>query len=125
VAAEHRQPKALQRLSSGLPALDSLLGGGIEQGTSTLIVGPPGTGKSTLAAQFSAAAAARGQHAAMFIFDESKGTLLTRAAGLGINLAEHVEAGKVTIQQIDPAELSPGEFAHAIRRAVEKHQAAV
>jgi circadian clock protein KaiC len=125
VAAEHRQAKRLERLSSGLEALDRLLGGGIEQGTSTLIVGPPGTGKSTLSAQFAAAAAARGQHAAMFIFDESKNTLFSRAAGLGVNLVEHVEAGRITVQQVDPAELSPGEFAHAIRRAVEKHQAAI
>jgi circadian clock protein KaiC len=125
IAAEHRHTSVLQRLSSGLPALDSLLGGGIEQGTSTLIVGPPGTGKSTLSAQFAVAAAMRGEHAAMFIFDESQNTLISRAAGLGINLAEHVEGGRITIQQIDPAELSPGEFAHSIRRAVERRQAAV
>jgi len=125
VAAEFRRPKRLERLSSGLDALDTLLGGGIEQGTSTLIVGPPGTGKSTLSAQFAAAAAERGQHAAMFIFDESQNTLFSRAAGLGIKLAEHVESGLVTVQQIDPAELSPGEFVHAIRRAVEKHKAAI
>jgi circadian clock protein KaiC len=125
VAAEHRQSKRLERLSSGLEALDRLLGGGIEQGTSTLIVGPPGTGKSTLSAQFAAAAAARGQHAAMFIFDESRNTLFSRAAGLGVNLVEHVEAGRITVQQVDPAELSPGEFVHAIRRAVEKHKVAI
>ncbi len=125
IAAEHRQLKRLERLSSGLQALDRLLGGGIEQGTSTLIVGPPGAGKSTLAAQFAAAAAQRGQHAAMFIFDESPNTLLSRATGLGINLSEHVQAGQITIQQVDPAELSPGEFAHAIRRSVEKQKAAV
>jgi circadian clock protein KaiC len=125
VAAEHRRHKPLERLSSGLEPLDRLLGGGIEQGTSTLIVGPPGTGKSTLTAQFVAAAAARGQHAAMFIFDESENTLLSRAAGLGIPLAEHVESGRISIQQVDPAELSPGEFAHAIRRSVEQHNASV
>jgi circadian clock protein KaiC len=120
VAAEHRQTNKPERLSSDLQPLDRLLGGGIEKGSSTLIVGPPGTGKSTLAAQFAAAAAKRGQHAALFIFDESQNTLISRAAGLGINLAEHVESGQITIQQVDPAELSPGEFAHAIRRAVEK-----
>jgi circadian clock protein KaiC len=125
VAAEHRHTKTLERMSSGVDALDSLLGGGIEQGTSTLIVGPPGTGKSTLAAQFLAAAAARGQHGAMFIFDESQNTLLSRAAGLGIDLATHIDAGRITLQQVDPAELSPGEFVHAIRRAVEQHKAAI
>lgn len=88
-------------------------------------MGPPGTGKSTVSAQFAVAAAERGQHAAMFIFDESQNTLFSRAAGLGIKLAEQVEAGLVTVQQIDPAELSPGEFVHAIRRAVEKHQASI
>jgi circadian clock protein KaiC len=125
VAAEHRRDKPLTRLSSGLAPLDSLLGGGIEQGTSTIIVGPPGTGKSTLAAQFAAAAAARGEHAALFIFDESRNTLLSRAAGLGITLSEHMENGRITVQQVDPAELSPGEFVHAVRQAVDKHHAAI
>jgi circadian clock protein KaiC len=125
VAAEHRKAVHQERLSSGLPALDSLLGGGIERGTSTLIVGAPGTGKSTLAAKFAAAAAERGQRAAMFIFDEIESTLLSRAAGLGIELAKHVDAGRISIQQVDPAELSPGEFAHAIRKAVDVDKASV
>jgi circadian clock protein KaiC len=125
VAAEYRSPQPLTRMSSGLPPLDQLLGGGIEQGTSTIVVGPPGTGKSTLTAQFAAAAAARGQHAAMFIFDESRSTLTSRCAGLGIPLAEHIEAGRISVRQVDPAELSPGEFAHAIRRQVEEHQASI
>lgn len=125
VASEHRKEMRPVRLSSGLPALDNLLGGGIEQGTSTVIVGPPGTGKSTLAAQFAAAAAARGERAAMFIFDESRNTLISRAAGLGIELSRHIEAGRITVQQVDPAELSPGEFAHAVRRAVSERNVAV
>jgi circadian clock protein KaiC len=125
VAAEHRQIKRLERLSSGLEPLDKLLGGGIEQGTSTLIVGPPGTGKSTLAAQFATAAAQRGEHAAMFIFDESQSTLLSRTASLRINLSEQVQAGRVSVQQVDPAELSPGEFVHAIRQAVERMKATI
>jgi circadian clock protein KaiC len=125
VASEHRHQKALVRLSSGLEPLDQLLGGGIERGTSTIIVGPPGTGKSTLAAQFASAAAERGEHAALFIFDESRNTLLSRAAGLGIDLTTHLENGRLTIQQVDPAELSPGEFVHAVRRAVDKHKATI
>jgi circadian clock protein KaiC len=125
VASEHRPAVAMEKLASGLAAMDALLGGGIERGTSTLIVGAAGTGKSTLAAQFVAAAAARGQHAALFIFDESTNTLLTRTAGLGMDLRAHVADGRVTVQQVDPAELSPGEFAHAIRRAVERQRAAV
>lgn len=125
VAAEHRKNVQIRRLSSGLEPLDRLLGGGIEQGTSTIIVGPPGTGKSTLAAQFAAAAAQRGEHVAMFIFDESRNTLLSRAAGLGIELSSQIEAGRITVQQIDPAELSPGEFANAVRLAVTQHQASI
>jgi len=125
VASEHRQQQPLVRLSSGLEALDRLLGGGIERGTSTIIVGPPGTGKSTLAAQFVAAAAARGEHAALFIFDESRNTLISRTRGLGIDLQGPIDSGHLTIQQVDPAELSPGEFVHAVRRAVDKHEAAI
>src|SRR5262245_48313038 len=125
VAAEHRRPSSAQKLPSGLKELDGLLGGGIERGTSTLIVGAPGTGKSSLAAQFVASAAERGQYAAMFVFDESVQTLLSRSASLGANLQKHVDSGKLSLQPVDPAELSPGEFAHAIRRAVEHDRAAV
>ncbi len=125
IASEHRRPQFDEKLGSGIAELDRLLGGGIERGTSTLIVGAAGTGKSSLAAQFVVAAAERGQNSALFIFDESQHTLLTRAAGLGINLRKHVDAGEVTIQQVDPAEMSPGEFVHAIRRAVEHEEAKV
>jgi circadian clock protein KaiC len=125
VAAEHRLPPNLARLTSGIEELDQLLGGGIERGTSTLIVGSAGTGKSSLAARFCASAADRGESAAMFIFDEGQTTLLARADGLGINLRKHVESGRVTLKQIDPAELSPGEFAHAVRQAAEKSDASI
>jgi circadian clock protein KaiC len=125
VASEHRQDVSEGRIASGVSELDTLLGDGIELGTSTLIVGAAGTGKSTLATQFVASAAGRGQHAAMFIFDEASHTLLSRASGVGIDLAAHVDAGRVTLQQVDPAELSPGEFAHAIRQAVERHRASI
>jgi len=119
VAAEHRKDSSRVRLSGGIPALDGLLGGGIEEGTSTLIVGAPGTGKSTLAAQFVTAAAERGEKSAMFVFDEGVGTLLSRTAGMGIPLEKHQASGLVKVQPVDPAELSPGEFAHALREAVE------
>ncbi len=89
------------------------------------MVGAPGSGKSSLAAQFAVAAAALGQKSALFIFDESTNTLLSRCAGLGMDLGKHVNEGRITIRPVDPAELSPGEFAHAIRRAVEQQQAAV
>jgi circadian clock protein KaiC len=125
VAAEHRRAADHEKVRSDLAALDALLGGGLERGTSTLIVGAAGTGKSTIAAQFAAAAASRGQHAALFIFDESSETLMTRTAGLGIDLRKHVESKRVTVQSIDPAELSPGEFVYRIRQAVEEHDAAV
>ena len=125
VAAEHRHPSARRMLKSGVAALDALLGGGIECGTSTLIAGAAGSGKSTLAAQFAANAAAQGQHAAMFLFDESVDTLLTRGDGLGMNMREHVASGRLTLQSIDPAELSPGQFAHAVVDAATKQKASI
>ncbi len=119
VASEHRRDGAYERLSGGIPALDDLLGGGIEFGTSTLIVGAPGTGKSSLTAQFVSAAAKQGHKSAMFIFDESVPTLRARATGMGIELTDGMTSGMVTVQPVDPAELSPGEFAQRLRRAVE------
>jgi circadian clock protein KaiC len=125
IASEHRGSIENKKLPSGITEMDALLGGGIERGSSTLIVGAAGTGKSSLGAQFVATAAAHGQNAAMFIFDESINTLLTRSAGLGINLQRPVNEGHVAVQQVDPAELSPGEFAHAIRKAVRVGKASV
>ncbi len=125
VASEHRKAVVGAKMASGILEMDELLGGGIEQGTSTLIAGPPGTGKSSLAAQFVTNAAQNGSRAAMFIFDESVQTLLTRMASLGANLQKYVEDGTVTVRQVDPAELSPGELSEAIRRAVEVDRAAI
>jgi circadian clock protein KaiC len=119
IAAEHRHATVGARLPSDLTALDTLLGGGIEEGTSTLIVGAAGTGKSTLAAQFVAAAAQRGQKSSFFLFDESPTTLLTRCGSLNIDLDAPRASGLVEIRQVDPAELTPGEFIHAIRSAVD------
>lgn len=119
VAAEHRQSTTRARLSSDVPAMDALLGGGIEEGTSTLFIGPAGTGKSTLAAQFAWAAARRGDRSALFIFDESPQTLLTRCREVAIDLEPYVDSGLVAVAQVDPAELTPGEFTHAISEAVE------
>ena len=115
VAAEHRREYTPRRLASGLAPLDALLGGGLETGSSSLISGAPGSGKSSLAAQFVSAAAERGERSAMFIFDESLNTLLSRSDGLGIPLRRHIEQGLVMVQPVDPAELSPGEFAHRVR----------
>ena len=122
VAAESRATATRLRMESGIPEIDSLLGGGLEQGTSTLIVGAAGTGKSTLALQFAAAAAGRGQKSALYIFDESPVTLTSRAAGLGIDVTSATERGLINVRQVDPAELSPGELTHAIREAVERDE---
>ncbi|HTV02738.1 MAG TPA: ATPase domain-containing protein [Luteitalea sp.] len=119
VAAEHRQDAARGRLASGVPALDTLLGGGLEEGTSTLILGAAGTGKSTMAAQFAAAAAGRGQKSAFFLFDESPQTLTLRCDSMGIPFNDAITAGSISVQQVDPGELTPGELTHAIRTAVE------
>lgn len=119
VAAEHRQASPQAQLESGVPALDALLGGGLDEGSSTLIVGAAGTGKSTLAALFVASAAAREQKSAMFLFDERPQTFLARCDALGIALPSAVASGAVSIRQIDPAEMMPGEFVDAIRKAVE------
>ena len=125
VAAEHRSESSRERLSSGLAGLDKLIGGGLERGTSTLVQGAAGTGKSTISALFCARAAERGERSALFIFDESVNTLFSRLDGLGIPLRKHAEAGLVAVQQVDPAELSPGELVHAIRRAVEQDKARI
>ncbi|KQP21989.1 circadian clock protein KaiC [Pseudorhodoferax sp. Leaf267] len=125
VAAEHTPPITQTRMPSGLPELDALLGGGLERGTSSLFVGAPGTGKSTVAVQFAMAAAQRGEHAALFIFDESINTLRTRCEGMGMDLAPHIESGHIHLRQVDPAELSPGEFVHLIRVAVTEREARV
>ncbi len=125
VAAEHSEDFLREPIKSGVTALDTLLGGGPDRGTSTLLMGPAGSGKSTIAVQYAIAAAERGNHAAIFAFDESKATLEARTEALGIRFKQGVEAGEVSIQQIDPAELSPGEFGHLVRTAVETNQARV
>lgn len=114
VAAESRRLSPRKQIKSGLPGFDALLGGGIEEGSSTLISGPPGTGKSSLACQFVKAVTLRGEKAAMFLFEESFNTMLNRSKGIGLNLQEPYEAGLLSVQQIDPAEMSPGEFTHAV-----------
>lgn len=120
VAAEHRQQSVGGEVSSGVSELDTLLGGGLTRGSSTLIIGPAGSGKSSIATQFAAAAAKRGEKTAMFIFDEITEMLLTRAEGISTDIRGAVDDGLITLQQVDPAELAPGEFAHQVIRAVEK-----
>jgi len=115
IAADSRVMQKRGQVSSGLNGLDTLLGGGIEEGTSTLLAGPPGTGKSSLAAQFVHTALKRGERAAMFL-EESVNNLVNRSDALNMNLREYLNSGTLTIQQVDPAELSPGEFVHAVCR---------
>jgi circadian clock protein KaiC len=107
-------------MSSGIAELDRLLGGGIEAGSSTLILGPAGTGKSLSAIVFIAAAIQRGEKAALFVFDEELGLLFARMKGLGIDLEEMQRGGNLFIDQVDAAELSPGEFAHRVRQRVDE-----
>jgi circadian clock protein KaiC len=119
VAAEHGVEHDRRDIASGLAPLDSLLGGGLTPGTSTLILGAAGTGKSSLGSFFASSSAARGERVTLFVFDESLATLLARASGLGFDLAGPIESGRINVRQIDPAELSPGEFAHTVRREAE------
>lgn len=125
VAAEHEEDFAPAQVKSGIAGLDALMDGGLDKGTSTLIMGPAGSGKSTLATQYTVAAAARGERAALFLFEESRKTLLARSAGLGLDIHGHLQAGRLTIRQVDPGELSPGEFVHSVRREVEERGASI
>jgi len=119
VASEHRKAFDRIQLSTGIAEFDSLLGGGLDSGSSTLILGPSGTGKSLIAISFAMAAIARGEKAAIFAFDEELGLLLERMKGLGFDLAAARASGKLVLEQVDAAELSPGEFAHRVRDAVD------
>lgn len=123
VSAEHKRDFARDLLTSDSSELDALLGGGIERGSSVLILGPAGTGKSLLALIFVKAAIERGERAAMFIFDEEIGLLFSRAKGLGIDMQEMVDSGNLVIEQVDAAELSPGEFSERVRLCVEHKNA--
>ncbi|NOU28799.1 MAG: AAA family ATPase [Polyangiaceae bacterium] len=123
VASEHKEPFAQTTFGSGVVELDALLGGGLDRGTSCLLVGPAGSGKSALATQYAVAAAQRGESSAFYAFDEGVGTLMARAAATGMDLAPHLQSGKIHVQQVDPAELSPGEFIASIRVQVEEHNA--
>ena len=122
ISAEHKRSFERDVLTSQSKELDALLGGGVERGSSVLVLGPSGTGKSSLALTFVVAAIERGESAAMFIFDEEIGLLFSRARGLGIDLQAMVDTGKLLIEQVDAAQLSPGEFSELVRECVEQHE---
>ena len=125
IASEHRYDAAEGEVLSGVPAMDKLVGGGLHKGSSTVIMGPAGAGKSALSTLYAVAAARRGEKTAMFIFDESRKTLFMRSASIGLRLEEQVKNGMLSVQQVDPAELSPGEFAHLVRAEVEENGARI
>ncbi|MGA3222145.1 MAG: ATPase domain-containing protein [Acidobacteriaceae bacterium] len=120
IAAEHKPGFERKCVPSGLNGLDELFNGGIDTGTSTLFIGPAGCGKSTIALRYAVSSAQRGEKAVIFTFDEALATLLERAKGLGMELAPLFANGTLEIQQIDPAELAPGEFVSRVRRLVDK-----
>jgi circadian clock protein KaiC len=120
VAAEHRPGFERKCVPSGLQELDDLFNGGIDTGTSTLFIGPAGCGKSTIALRYAVSSAQRGEKAVIFTFDEALATLIERAKGLGMEVTALMANGSLEIQQIDPAELSPGEFVCRVRGMVDR-----
>jgi circadian clock protein KaiC len=119
VAGEHKTEFRRDALTGRIPALDALLGGGMERGSSALVLGPAGSGKSLLTMHFAKAAVERGEKAALFIFDEELGLLFARAKAMSIDLEGMRATGNLFIEQLDAAELSPGEFAHRVRMRVD------
>lgn len=125
ISSEHHKDFEPGVVKSGNVELDALLGGGLERGSSTLVLGPAGAGKSLLVLQFIAAACGRGEKVGFFVFDEERGLLFRRSKGLGIDLERLANTGNLIIYQVDTAELSPGEFAHRVQGVVERLGASV
>ena len=120
IAAEHHKDYSDEvPVTSGLAELDQLLGGGLDRGTSTLVMGPSGSGKSSIALQYASTAIAGGDKVLMVAFDETRRVLLKRAAGMGFDLTPAMESGGLILEHVDPAELSPGELSGLVRRAVD------
>jgi circadian clock protein KaiC len=120
VAAEHHTAFERGSVESGVAELDTLLGGGLDRGTCSLLMGPAGAGKTILSTQYACAAATRGHHVGFYLFDERMGTFIDRAERLGMPFEKWVNEGQIHLRQIDPAEISPGEFAHAVVESVER-----
>ena len=124
-ATEHPRNHSKETITSGLEELDRLLGPGLDRGSVSLIIGPAGCGKSTLCTQFILAALRRGEAVSCFLFEESQSTFCQRAAGLGLHIAPYVSSGLLEITPMNPAVLSPGEFADRVRRAVEQRDVSI
>ncbi|HVU35315.1 MAG TPA: ATPase domain-containing protein [Opitutaceae bacterium] len=125
IAAVHRQAFDEKPLVSEVPGVDALLGGGLNRGTSTLLLGPAGAGKSSLAMQFAMSAARRGEKAFVYLFEETTHTLMQRGQSMGMPLREMIDGGQIVIRQIDPAELAPGQFVHLVQKCVESENGRV
>ena len=125
IAAESRRPYEPRAFPSGVEGLDELLGGGVSTGTATMLLGPSGVGKSTLAASWALAAAKRGERAVVYIFDEAPATWTARLRGLGLDPEPHLKDGALQLEPVDPAEMGPGEFAHLVQREAVEHRARV
>jgi circadian clock protein KaiC len=119
VASEHGRPFERGSVSSGVAGVDAMVGGGIDRGTSTLLLGPAGSGKSSLATLWAASIVARGERVAMYAFDESLATMTARSRSTGVDLQRHIDSGAILVRQVDPAEIPPGQFADEVRHAVE------
>lgn len=113
-------PPEVWLLASGSQPLDRLLGGGLQEGSSLLIIGAAGTGKSVLATQYASAATARGEHVRFYLFDERLNSFMLRSEGLGMDLVEPLADGRLCLDQIEPTQMSPGEFANEVARCVEE-----
>jgi circadian clock protein KaiC len=125
IADEHKGDRPRETIGSEIPALDTMLGGGLARGTSVMILGPTGVGKSSLALQYANVAAERGEHVAYFAFDETRETLVERANGLSMRAADAIDNGAIFWERINPSRISPGEFIWKVRRQVEDQRAAV
>ena len=124
IASEYEETPAIRSLAgSGITELDALVGGGLDRGTSTLLIGPAGSGKTTIALRWAVTAAERGENSAVFLFEETISTLLQRASGLGMEVLPHIRSGRINVVHLDPAEMSSGEFVDMVRQTVEKENA--